>query len=178
MSLSARVEAARSLAAAPSTIMGLHLRLKERLQVVADRFPLMPTKSGETRAPVIFDGWVPPKTNTGELADEQFPFFAVRPKSGTDTVQGADENGTATVEIWIGTFADDDDGWLDVLILIDAIRADLGMAPTIEGTAFEQVGPLTWQLLDQQPRPQWFGTVTTIWQMPRPQRVEARNPEG
>jgi hypothetical protein len=55
-------------------------------------------------------------------------------------VQGADENSTAVVQIVIGTYSDTDDGWLDVSLIIDAIRADLGAAPAIDGTAFEHVG--------------------------------------
>ena len=169
--MSERVEAARSLAAAPSSIMGLHLRLKERIEAVAAGYPLFPTKSGE-RAPTVIDGWLPPR----ESEVDQFPFMILRPKSGNDSAQAADENAVAVFDIIVGTYSDDDDGWLDVAILIDAIRADIGAAPAIVGTAYEHVGPLAWQIPEQQPRPQWFGTVTTVWQIPRPQRVEARNP--
>jgi hypothetical protein len=169
--VSERTEAARGLAAAPSSIMGLHLRLKERLEVVAAAYPLFETKT-TARAPTVGDGWL--ETKDPEVED--FPFLLVRPKSGSDSSQASDENATATIDIIIGTYSDEVDGWLDVLNIIDAIRADLGAEPAIADTAYEQIGPLSWELLAQQPRPQWFGTVTTVWQIPRPRRVEARNP--
>lgn len=172
--MSARAEAARALAAAPSTATGLHHRLKERLEVVAAAFPILETKSGEPRAPEVIDGWLPPR----DAEADRFPFLILRPRAGTDSPQAADENSTVTIDVVIGTYSDTDDGWIDVLLIVDAIRADLGAEPAIDGTAFEQVGPLTWQIPEEQPRPQWFGTVTTVWNIPRPQRVEARNPEA
>lgn len=173
MSDADRRAAARSLAAAPSTIGGLHGAVKERLANISSLFVL--DEKNEPRAPIIFDGWLPPKDATNE---EQFPFLVLRPRAGTDSPQGADENASATIEIIIGTYSDTNDGWFDVLALIDAIRIDLGAAPTIDGSAFEQIGPLSWTIPEEQPRPQWFGTVTTIWQLPRPKRVESLNPEG
>jgi hypothetical protein len=129
------------------------------------------TKTGR-RAPEVLDGWLPPK----ETSDvERFPWLLVRPKSGTDSAQAADENAVAGFEIIIGTYSDTVDGFLDVLAVIDTIRADLGEAPVIEGTGFEHIGPLAWAV-EQSARPQWFGIVTTNWQLPRPQRVV--NAEG
>lgn len=157
--------------AAPMTIAGLHQALKTRLAVVASGF-LLEAKTGR-RAPSVLDGWLPPKQDSDV---ENFPFLIVRPRSGADSVQGAEENATATVQVIVGTLSDTDGGWLDVLLLIDAIRADLCAEPSISGTAYEQIGPMTWDIPEQQPRPQWFGTVTTIWQIPRPVRIEARNP--
>jgi hypothetical protein len=164
-----------SLVAPPGTLTALHGAIKARMSIVAAAFPLLATKDPTVqRAPTVGDGWLPPKTAG---ADDQYPFLLVRPSGGTDTEQSADQNATADVDIVIGTFSDSDDGWLDVLLIIDAIRADLGAAPSIVGTAFEQTGPSTWQIPEEQPRPQWLGVVKTKWTVPRPQRVEARNPE-
>lgn len=177
--MSVREEAALALAAAPGTLAGLYVAFKARLAAVAARFPLLETKHPDVkRAPAVIDGWLPPKTSADDLDVERFPFLIVRPKVGSDSVQGADENAVTAIEVVIGTFSDTDDGWLDVLLLIDAIRADLGAQPSIAGTGYEQTGPLTWLIPEQQPRPQWFGSVTSNWTLPRPQRAEARNPEG
>jgi hypothetical protein len=159
-------------AAAPNSLMGLHLKLKERLEAVAARFPLLETKGG-ARAPQVFDGWLPPRQNDAD----PFPFFLPRPVGGTDTEEGAEQYGSATVKIIVGTYSDTDDGWLDVQLLIDAIRTDILERPIIEGTAYQQTGALTWEIPEEQPRPQWFGTVTTIWTVPRPERVADRFPE-
>jgi hypothetical protein len=171
--MTTRHEAAREsgLAAAPATLVGLYLALKARLEEVVENFSLE-TKT-DRRAPEVIDGWLPPKANAEA---ERYPFLIVRPKNGNDSEQGADENARAVVDIIIGTYSDTDDGWFDVMHLIDAVRADLGAAPVLEGTAYEHVGPLTWTIHEEQPRPQWLGFVTTNWQIPRPQRVEARNP--
>jgi hypothetical protein len=131
------------------------------------------TKTG-VRKPTVIDGWLPPKSAAD---DERFPFLIVRPSSGEDSAQGADETARAVMQIIVGTYDDTDDGWQDVAHLIDAIRFDLGAAPGIQGTGFEQVGPLTWTIPEEQPRPQWFGIVTTNWNLPRPQLVENRNPQ-
>jgi len=170
--MSDRTDIAAAHAAAPGTVSGLHAALMVRLAALAAGFQLLETKSN-VRPPSVVGGWLPPKTTDVE----QFPFLIVRPRSGVDSEQGADQDARATLQIIVGTLSDTDDGWVDVLLLIDAIRADLGAQPSITGTGYEQTGPLTWEIPEQQPRPQWFGTITTNWTLPRPQRAEARNPQ-
>jgi hypothetical protein len=172
MSQEDRLAAARALQAAPGTVAALYGAFAARLEVVAARLWGLSTKTESQRAATVLPGWLAPKT----VESEQFPFILVRPRSGEDSVQGADERGTAQVRLIIGTFSDTDDGWIDVLSIIDAVRDDLGAAPAIDGTAYEHVGPLTWEIPDDQARPQWFGYVTTNWQLPRTQRVDALNP--
>jgi len=153
------------------TILGLHIALTKRMKAMAAGFSFE-MKSG-TRAPTVRDGWLPPK----DPGVEDFPFIIVRPSQGEDSQQGGDQVGAATMKIIVGTFADDDIGWFDIMLVIDAIRDDLGEEPVLEGTAYEHWGPLGWEIPEQQPRPQWFGVVTTQWNVPRPRRVEARDPE-
>mgnify|MGYP001562928634 CR=1 FL=1 len=137
---------------------------------IAPAFWDLATKT-DARAPQVIDGWLPPKTPAGE----DFPFLIVRPRDGTDASESADQDSQATVEIIIGTFSDTVDGWLDVLLVVDAIRLYLAAAPALGG-AFEPDGPLKWSLPEEHARPQWLGIVTTIFRLPRPLRVEARNP--
>lgn len=160
-------EAARPLAAAPGTLVGLHVALKARLQAVAARFPIMEKKTG-ARSPEVVDFTLPPKQ---DAEVENFPFICLRGRAGNDSPEGADQTAQATFDIEIGTYSDTDDGYLDLLAIVDAIRADLGDEPVIAGTAFVHVGPLTWDVPFPQPRPQWLGLVTTNWTLPRPQRV-------
>jgi hypothetical protein len=169
--VSDRTDAALALAGAPGTIAGLLGSLILRLTGVMGRFALE-TKT-DRRVPSVVAGWLPPKEDTDA---EDFPFVLVRPKSGTDTEQNADQNGTVIMELIVGTYSDTDDGFVDVTLLIDAVRDDLNSAPVIDGTAYEHIGPLTWEIPEQQPRPQWFGRVLTNWQIPRAMRIEARNP--
>jgi len=172
--MSDQKDASRKLAAAPGTIAGLLLAVRERVGAVASRFATLESNKGP-RAPRVIDGWMPPR-KSGDYDLDWFPLLIVRPKSGSDSEQSADQNARAVIEIIVGTTSDTDDGWVDVAMVIDALRADFGEQPAIKGTAFEQVGPMTWEIPVEQPRPQWFGTVTTNWSLPRPQRVEALNP--
>jgi hypothetical protein len=171
--MSDRIEAALAHAAAPGTLAALHLAIKARMAVVAAAFPLLETKTS-ARPPTVIDGWLPPKEDKNA---EQYPFLLVRFTGGNDSEQGADENATATFDIIIGTYSDAPNGWLDVVLVIDAIRADLGAAPAIAGTGFEHTGPLISKVPQEQTRPEWLGVVTTNWTIPRARRVEARNPE-
>lgn len=170
----ARLQAVSHRAASSGTLRALHEAIKARLEPLVASYCLLSTKTGGNRAPLVFDGWVPPKVT----ADQQFPFVIVRPRTGTDTPQEAEQRATANIEIIVGTYSDTDDGWLDVLDLIQAIRQDLDEAPTINGAPFEQTGPLTWEVPEEQPRPQWLGRVSTVWTIPRPRRAEALNPVG
>jgi hypothetical protein len=157
--------------AAQGTVAGLQLALQERMETLLEHV-VLETKTG-LRKPTV-DGFDLPPKQGAEV--ERFPFVIVRSRTGVDSVEGADQNATAVFEIALGTYSDTDDGGLDVLVLIDAIRMSLAAEPAIAGTAYEHVGPLSWETPSLQPRPQWFGFVTTNWQIPRPTRVDARNP--
>jgi hypothetical protein len=165
-----RIAAARANAAAASTLVGLHRALKARLAEIAAPFWWLETKSTR-REPQIVDGWLAPKTS----AVEDFPFLIARPVNGIDSQQGAGEDSTATFDVLIGTYSDADEGFLDVLAILDAIRDSLGADPVIGG-AFEHVGPIGWRVPEEQARPQWMGVATLVFLLPRPQRVDARNP--
>lgn len=173
------VEATTYKQASPATISDLHTALMQRMAIVADRYWGMSSKSAyplNTRAPSIVDGWLPPKSGP-EV--EQFPFIEVRPRSGEDSIEGADQQAVAVFDLIIGTYSDSDTGWHDVMILVDAIRDEVGSRPRLVGnvdgvdiqTAFQHVGPLSWEIPAEQPRPQWFGVVTTRWSLPRPRRT-------
>lgn len=155
---------------AAGTLIDLHKAIRARLALVAAAFWGLQTKLAyplNTREPTVHDGWLPPKLGPD---DEQFPFLIVRPRSGVDSPQGADQDSRATVEIIAGTYSDTDDGWHDALLLIDAIRQSLAGSPVLADTPFEHTGPLTWDLPADQPRPQWLATITTTWTLPRPRR--------
>jgi hypothetical protein len=160
-----------------NTLVGLHQAVRGRLATMAAALSPLETKSGGTAQPAIYDGWVPPKPGSSDgVSSEQFPFLILRPREGSDTPPSADQNARATIDILIGIYNDTQDGWLDLLPVIDAIRAEFWDEPVIENTGYEHDGPLTWAIPPVQARPQWLATVTTIWIIPRPRRVEARDP--
>lgn len=169
--------AALALAAAPGTLAGLYRALTTRMEEIAERMPLLETKSSAAnpsaaRAPQVVGGWLPPKVDAD---DEYYPFLIVRPRDGSDSEQGATEQSLAAFQILVGTYSDTDEGFEDVVLLFDAVRSSLLSQPVLSGTSFECLS-LTWQLPEQQTRPQWLGTITTNWNLPRPVRVDALNP--
>lgn len=167
-----RLTADLAQAASPYTVAGLHAALKARVAAIVAVFDGLATKTG-TRSPTVLDGWLPPKAGAN---DEEFPFILVRPMSGLDTEESAEQHAEAKIKIIVGVYSDTDDGWLDLVHVVDAIRIDLGAQPSLEGTSFEQAGPITWELPEDQPRPEWLGTIISNWILPRPARVDARNP--
>lgn len=173
MSDADRIASATALAPALRTLVDLHAALKARLVMIAARYELG-TKDGGEKTPDVIDGWLPPMT-ADKLDASRFPFMLVRPKQGKDSEASVDASSRASVDIIIGTYCDAEDGWIDVAVLIDAIRLDIGASPVLERTAFEQVGPLDWVITEEQPRPQWFGVVTTNWSLPRPFRGDANS---
>jgi len=165
-----RQEAAAYKAIAPETLRGLYDAVAARVGEVAARFWTLGNKGGEDQAPQVVPGWLPPNV----AGAERFPWIIVRPRTGTDDPQGGTQSAAATIDLLLGVYSDTDDGWLELVELLDALRLDLHGAPTIG--AYEHTGPLSWEIPEEQPRPQWLARVTTIWTVPRPRRIEARNP--
>jgi hypothetical protein len=170
-----RQEAAAYRAVGGAGLVALHEALKVRLAGIGKATPLLDTKSGRQRVPNVYEFNLPPKDPKTTEA-EQFPFFLVRPNKGTDSEQGAAQDAKAEIAIIVGTYSDTDDGGVDLLNLIQAVREDLAAQPVLTGTAFEHTGPLTWETENPPPRPQWIGQLITTWTIPRPRRIEARNP--
>lgn len=179
MSLPTRAEAAAYKSAGHTTLAGLMRRAALRIEDVAAAFwnletkPVEPGGTGDPRAPIVHIGDLPPKVGNDDIRP---PFIVVRLAGHTDTEQGADEMATATLSLEICTYSDTADGAIDLVNVIDAIRVSLLEQPVLEDSAYECVGPITSDIPEQQPRPQWLGLVTTTWRLPRPQRVESLNP--
>ena len=170
MSDADRIAAVAEGAVARSTLASLHALVKARCAAIAEDFWGLATKTGQ-RAPQIFDGYLPPRGRD----DEVFPYIIVGVGSGTDSPEGADQNGRAVVDLSIATLSDEDDGYIDLLNLIDAIRESFEGAPFLGGS-IELVGPLAWAIPEKQVRPQWVGSVLLTFEIPRPVRVASLNP--
>lgn len=166
-----REEASAYRAAGGASLSALHRALLLRLTAIGAATPLLDTKSGRQRPPNVYEFNLPPKDPKTPEA-EQYPFFLLRWRRGQDSEQGAAQEATAEVAIIVGTWSDTDDGGVDLLHLIQAVRESLAAHPSLDGTAFEHSGVLTWEIEDPPPRPQWVGQLVTTWTIPRPRRVE------
>ncbi len=173
--------------ATASSLAALHVAIVARMTAIAATLPLLGTKAPEPavdtgvpqeRAAAIYEYDPPPKSAENKDSP-RYPFLCINPKRGRDSLPGTEEQSTATVEITVGTYSDTNDGGTDVLLIIEAIRRDLGSRPKLEGTAFSHLGPLDWDTPNLgATRPQWLGVVTTVWTLPRPPLVDVAREMG
>ena len=170
-----------TLAIAPSGLADLQDAIEARMREVAAEMPLLPVRPRDQAATAalpdarpaeVFPMWLPPKDGPDQ---QQYPFIIVRPRTGQDDAQGKDQASSATWDIILGTYSDDGAGFKDALLLCDRIRLSLHGQPVLGRSAFEHVGPLTWELRQNENRPHWLLVATTVWTLPRPLRVDARD---
>ena len=117
---------------------------------------LLPTKTGELKRPLVFDGYLPPKK---ELPDDNFPFAVVRV---TDGEAGLEES-TATVAIIVGCYSTETDGYLRCLSIVQRIRDALFRLPgRVLDRRFQLMLPVAWGDAVEA-YPQWQMEMTTKW---------------
>lgn len=113
------------------------------------------------RAPVIVNGFLPPKRSTQEPEN---PFIIVRPKDGRIPDDGYN---LAKVRIIVGTFSEEYDAHEYCIIVFERIMRALREQPTLD-RRYTLEYPLTWDLFDEQPYPFWQLVGTTEWIVPTP----------
>lgn len=123
----------------------------------------LPTKNGKDRAPIIINGYLPPKRHGVE---DDFPFVLVRPDKGST------DRDTTTVEvaIIIGCFTEAFDGHEICLNVMTRIRHALATLPC--GTLankYQLQYPVEWENFAEQPWPQWQLDMTTKWAFKAPE---------
>ena len=137
--------------------------LIEKIKEVVKDFR-MPVKDGERRCPTVLNGYLPPKRYDG--TDEDYPFIVVRPDNGTSNR----ENTTMTVSIVVGCFTEDLNGFEDCIEVMTRIRAALASMPNgILDNRYILQYPITWDLLREQPYPQWQLNMETRWEYRTPE---------
>jgi len=118
------------------------------------------TSEGCVKSPQVVSGFLPPK---GDTDFPDFPFVTPRLIRGEDTA----EVGTVTVKIIVGTYAEDNQGWRDSLILIEHIRQVL-FTKRILAKKYRVEYPFKWEQPEEQALPYWLAEMTTTWTVPRP----------
>lgn len=120
----------------------------------------LPTKDGKTlRAPRIVNGFLPPKrSGNGELDD--FPFVLVRPEAGT-TERGAEE---IRVNIIVGCYSEEYDGYEYGVNVMERIKEKICTLPAETlAERYQMRYPIKWNMVPEQPWPQWQIDMETIW---------------
>lgn len=136
--------------------------LREKITEVVKDFRL-PVKNGEPRPPTVINGYLPPK-RTG--AEDDFPFIIVRAESG----KSEEETTTIDVAIVIGCYSKEYDAHEDCINVMTRIRLALAsMENGVLDNRFVLQFPIEWNLMPEQPYPQWQLDIQTHWVYNTPQ---------
>lgn len=123
----------------------------------------MPVKNGDPRAPKVVNGFLPPKRS---LPEDDFPFVVVRAEAGTSDVQETITN----VAISIGCYTEEYDGHKYCLNVLARIKSALSMLENgILDKKYVLQYPMTWQMVENQPYPEWQLDMVTKWAYNTPQ---------
>lgn len=109
----------------------------------------LPVKNGNSRAPKVVDGYLPPKRSG---ADDDFPCVLVRPTSGESDREGAKISALLIVGCWSEEF----DGYKHCVNVMERIKNAL--ATMENGTLADKYNlqyPIKWELAPEQPYPFW-----------------------
>ena len=144
--------------------------LREFIATAVKDFRL-PVEKGESRAPQVLNGELPPKQyvepNQSERKDD-FPFVVVRPEGAVTEREKTEVN----VSIIIGCYTKEFDGHDYCLNVMSKIRNAL--VSMENGTLNEKYilqFPIEWDNLPQHPWPQWQIIMTTRWVFNTPQAI-------
>ncbi|WP_312117946.1 hypothetical protein [Brevibacillus reuszeri] len=132
--------------------------LKTFLEEVVENVELTSPKGVLTK-PQVFLEQLPQKSASSQ--EEDFPFIIVRAMGGEDRTDGA----SASINLLVGTHSKDDDGFMDVMNIIEDVRQAL-LKNRIVGGSFRLELPLKWKLFEEQPWPGWIGEINTLWTIP------------
>ncbi len=154
---------------------------------------LLNSKSGELRRIKVFAQYLPqPKglvvKPKGEAAieyqdfapadfEDNFPCVIVKLGEIQDSNEGVLNQAQADINLLIGAYdkTPDNQGWRDVLNIIDKVRIYLQNVRYL-ANKFRLEPEMHAYLFDDQPLPVFFGVIETCWDLPRP--LERRNFEG
>lgn len=113
-----------------------------------------------TTVPSIHLGFLPQKTHA-TIEIPEFPFIIIRPLEGQDEVS----NNKTHIKLLFGTESPDNDGFMDVLNLMERVRISLLKVGVLDSRyAIER--PYKWKFYDEQPFPEWVGEAMTLWTLP------------
>ena len=127
----------------------------------------LPTKDGKTlRAPQIVNGFLPPKRST-DLDD--FPFVLVRPEQCT-TDRESEE---VRVNIIVGCYSEEYDGFEYGVNVVERIKEKICTLPaeTLD-QRYQMRYPIKWNMVPEQPWPQWQIDMETIWIFNSPRNTD------
>lgn len=139
--------------------------LREFIKDVVKDFRLPVETEKKARAPKVYDGYLPPKRS--EKGDD-FPLIIVRPESATSDREETE----VSVAIIVGCYTEEFDGHEYCLNVMTRIRNALAsMENGVLAKKYVLKFPITWNIVPEQPWPQWELEIDTKWCFNTPQAI-------
>ncbi len=164
------------------TPIGLVYELAARIRAITRDLRMEEPDGGGgyfLRAPNVWEQNLPEKLYEGENDPADYPFVLVMLGGGAGVTDG---KAPSYIGILVGGYDDgepigddpngvrDRQGWLIPAAMVWRICNAL-MADPVIGPFMLDVEGMTWELPGQeQPAPQWFGTINTTWTLPVPEQ--------
>nr|DAM69336.1 MAG TPA: tail completion protein [Caudoviricetes sp.] len=140
------------------TPIGLMDSLKDRLQLLLTDYSS--NQPSGTLPVQVHSGYLPIRNNAGEKNS----FVYILAFSGTDTK----EMGAVKVEFGFSIYDDDKvDGWRSLFNVMEHVRQDL-LKNRLVDMEYRLEFPLEFKVADDQPFPQWQGTIVATYTIAQP----------
>lgn len=138
-------------------------RLVEHLQSITENFEMQTNILGIKKAPQVVAGYLSEKKPAQKQEVPDYPYVIVRFLKDDDDNEGA----AARVKIIVGTYSQDaQDGWRDPLNILTRIKQEL-LARPVFGESFRVEKPIETEMPEEQPYPEWWGSLTLNVIMPQ-----------
>ena len=144
------------------TGVGLVQALSAYVRDVVKDYRLESDGGGE-KSVTVYEQIIPEEVFDREDRDQYHPLIGVTLSTLED-----DERAEATVDLTIGTYSEDADGWRDLLNLTDCVRRRLLQKQLLE-RRYRLIKPLTVEILERQPVPFFYGFMTARYMMYQPE---------
>lgn len=146
----------------------LCFEVRKRLQEILENLILDTELDGKLigRRPCrVYNGFLPP---TKQTPDSEVPFVIVRPTKGSTDTGG---HTVVDVNLIVVTYSKEFDGHENGLQVLHRVRQGLLEKPTLD-SRYRMAQNMSWELIDQQPYPNWHILIKTQWYIPTPQNIQ------
>lgn len=140
--------------------------LRDFIEKVVKNYWLETNKKDIEKPPQVVAGYLSSKKPTNDEKKDipDYPYVICRLLGGEDTRQ----NGAVTIKIIIGTYSEDEqNGWRDVANIIQKIWIEL-FKKQIVANQFKVEYPMSFEMPEEQPFPEWVGWMNTTWIVAHP----------
>lgn len=149
------------------TPAGLILALVKELESALKDYKLR-AENQENRTVTVFAQHIKDEVFNDDEG-RYYPLVIVSLQKAKDTLDGSGvEASMATIGLTFGVYADDKDGWMDLLNIMEHTRQRVLRQRTI-ADRYRLADVVEWDLIEVQPYPFWFGYGTLKYCIAQPQ---------